>query len=45
MIVDASTTLNVGDAIQYDHAGLVVTLNAYKATEMSKHWELSPSWC
>ena len=40
----ARTTLNAGDIIQYDHAGLVVTLNAYKAAEMPKHSELSPSW-
>ena len=40
MIVDASTTLNVVDVIEYDHAGLVVTLNAYKAAEIPKHSEL-----
>ena len=31
VIVDASTTLKVCDVIEYDDAGLVVTLNAYKA--------------
>ena len=31
VIVDASTTLKVCDVIEYDSAGLVVSLNAYKA--------------
>ena len=30
VIVDASTTLTVCDVIEYDAAGLVVSLNAYK---------------
>merc|ERR1711964_384530 len=30
VIVDESTTLKVCDVIEYDDAGLVVTLNAYK---------------
>ena len=31
VIVDAETTLKVCDVIEYDPAGLVVSLNAYKA--------------
>ena len=31
VIVDASTTLKVCDVIEYNDAGLVVALNAYKA--------------
>lgn len=30
VVVDASTTLDVCDVIEYDDAGLVVSLNAYK---------------
>ena len=31
VIVDETTTLNVCDVIEYDDAGLVVSLNAFKA--------------
>ena len=32
VVVDPSTTLDVVDVIEYDEAGLVVSLNAYKAS-------------